>query len=342
MNANDIAILIPAYEPDEKMISMLIELKEHFNSIIVVNDGSSNNEIFSKIPEGIITLVHEVNKGKGRALKTGFEFIKENLPDVKGVVTADADGQHATKDILRCCDKFLEKQNSVIFGCRDFSATSPIPPRSRFGNKLTSRLMKLFCSITLSDTQTGLRVIPYSHLDTFINTKGERYEYEMNCIMTIKDLDLELIEVPIEVIYIDNNASSHFNPIVDSFKIYKIFLKFCLSSFGSFIIDIVLFAVAKHFLKDVAYCIAISTVIARIISGGFNYSFNRIIFKSKKKALSTGPKYLILWLVLMGLSAGIVSGLHLIIKINATIIKIVVDTLLFILSFKVQQNWVFK
>ena len=341
---DNIALLIPAYEPEEKMIPFLEELKNVFSTIVVVNDGSSSNEVFSKIPDGIKLLVHEVNKGKGRALKTGFEYIK-TWSNICGVVTADADGQHTVKDIIACCNKFLENPESAVFGCRDFGSTSKIPPRSRFGNQLTSRLMKLFCSITISDTQTGLRVLPIKYIDKFIETEGERYEYEMNCIMKIKELDLLLVEVPIEVIYIDNNSSSHFNPIVDSIKIYKVFIKFCLSSFGSFIVDILLFMLAKHFLKPVTpayYNIIIATVIARICSGAFNYSLNRMVFKSKAKASSSGPKYLLLWLVQMSASALIVNGLNEILPIGPTLIKIVVDTLLFLCSYKIQQNWVYK
>ena len=340
---DNIALLVPAYEPEEKMIPFLEELKDVFSTIVVVNDGSSSNEVFDKIPDGIKLLVHEVNKGKGRALKTGFEYIR-GLEGIEGVVTADADGQHIVTDIVACCNKFLENPESAVFGCRDFGSESKIPPRSRFGNQLTSRLMKLFCSITLTDTQTGLRVLPIKYIDEFIATEGERYEYEMNCIMKIKELDLPLVEVPIEVIYIDNNKSSHFNPVVDSIKIYKVFIKFCLSSFGSFIVDILLFMLAKHFLKPVtpAYYIIVSTVLARICSGVFNYSINRMVFKSKAKASSSGPKYFILWLALMTASALIVNGLNYILPIGPTLIKIVVDTLLFICSYKVQQNWVYK
>ena len=285
-----------------------------------------------------------MNKGKGRALKTGFEYIKDAYPKIKGVVTVDADGQHELPDVLACCEKFLENPETTVFGCRDFSADTKIPPRSKFGNRLTSRLMKLLCGISLSDTQTGLRVIPAGYLDEFIAVKGERYEYEMNCVMRIKELELELVEVPIRVIYIDDNKSSHFNPIMDSIRIYKVFLKFCLSSFGSFIVDIICFMVAKHFIGPIcpASYIIISTAIARVISGVFNYSVNRMIFASKAKTTSSGPKYMLLWAVQMALSALIVHGLHYVIPIGATIIKVVVDTLLFLLSYSIQRNWVFK
>ena len=206
--------------------------------------------------------------------------------------------------------------------------------------------MKFFCDIVLSDTQTGLRVIPMFAVPELLEVKGERYEYEMNAIFAMKDMNLEWTEVPIEVIYIDDNESSHFNPIKDSLRIYKVFLKFCLSSFGSALIDLLIFTLLSHNLAGLLgkYLIQGSTVIARICSGIFNFSINRWIFSGKKKqtkAVVSGPKYLVVWLVQMILSAELVHLGAAYIPISPTVIKIVIDTILFFISYKIQQKWVF-
>lgn len=349
-----VVVLIPAYNPDQKMTGLIEELSKEYEHIVVVNDGCSkeydsvfdglkNNE---KIDGEIHLVVHEVNKGKGRALKTGYSYIMEKFPDALGVITVDADGQHTPTDTRKCVKQFLSEPTKAVFGCRDFSENSGIPARSLFGNRVTSRLMKFFCDIELTDTQTGLRVIPTSAIPELLQVKGERYEFEMNAIFDMKDNDLEWTEVPIEVIYIDNNESSHFNPIKDSLRIYKVFMKFCLSSFGSALLDLIIFTIMSHVLVAVAgdYLIQVSTIIARICSGIFNYCINKWIFSGKKKtkASVSGPKYLLLWLVQMLLSAELVDIAAKFIPINATVIKIVIDTILFFISYKIQQKWVFK
>lgn len=373
MIKDEIVALIPAYNPDEKMISMIDELTSVFNKIVVVNDGcdESFNSIFDAVKDKTTILVHEVNKGKGRALKTGLEYIRDNCSEYKGVVTADADGQHSTKDIIECCNTFLNENCGSVFGCRDFSSDSDIPPRSRFGNQLTSKLLKSLCDIELSDTQTGLRVLPISNIQELIDVKGDRYEYEMNSIFALKKMDKMWKEVPIEVIYIDDNASSHFNPIKDSIRIYKVFvkyiflklwlfIKFLLSSLGSCAIDLVLFNIFSVILKPVIAVIyvTVATAGARICSGIFNYTVNRWIFSSKAKVSSSGPKYLILWFCQMCLSALLVTGTCYLLSVNfepyqleripaktgiefETFVKLIIDSVLFIISFFVQKKWVF-
>lgn len=357
MIKDEIVALIPAYNPDEKMVTMIDELVSEFDNIVIVNDGCDETfaPIFDAVKDKATILVHEVNKGKGRALKTGLEYIRDHFKDKKGVVTADADGQHKTPDILNCCKVFLEDDCKSVFGCRDFSSDSDIPPRSRFGNQLTSKLLKSLCDIELSDTQTGLRVLPISHIQELIDVNGDRYEYEMNSIFALKNLDLMWKEVPIEVVYIDDNASSHFNPIKDSFRIYKVFFKYILiklglfakflcSSLGSFLVDIGLFTLFCTIFQPMfaVIYVTISTALARVCSGIFNYTINRWIFASKEKVSKSGPRYLILWLVQMCLSALFVTVACHLLPFHDTLIKAVIDSLLFIISFFVQQKWVFK
>ncbi len=354
MNMDGLIALVPAYCPEQSMVDSVKALSAEFPAVIIVDDGCTEEyaPIFDAVRAlpGVVILKHPENRGKGCALKTGFKYVLENYPDAKGVVTLDADGQHTVKDTISCCEKFLENPDCIVFGCRDFESDTNIPPRSRFGNRLTSRLMKFFCDIKLSDTQTGLRVHSMKYLKELSEVAGERYEYEMNVIFALKDMDVPFVEVPIEVIYLDNNASSHFNPIKDSIKIYKVFLKFCISSFGSFLIDIAIFTVLCKLIESFAaegssmltYEIYAATAIARVCSGLFNYNFNRWIFKSKSRVSSSGPRYLIVWLIQMCISAFCVDNLVRLIGGNKSITKFAVDMILFFISYKVQQMWVFK
>lgn len=340
-----IAVLIPAYNPDEKMITLVESMAAEFAHIIVVNDGcdASFSPIFDTVKENVSLVVHEINKGKGRALKTGYAYALEHLSSVQGVVTVDADGQHTVSDVRRCCEVFLANPKEAVFGCRDFTSDEKIPPRSRFGNRLTSRLLKFFCDISLSDTQTGLRVLPREILPAMLEVEGERYEYEMNGIFALKEQGVSWSEVPIEVIYIDDNESSHFNPIKDSLKIYKVFLKFCISSFGSAILDLLIFALLERTIAGLypLYHIFVSTAVARVCSGTFNFFMNRAVFGGKTKVSTSSGRYLTLWVIQMCVSAILVNGLSRLIPVGTTLIKFVVDTLLFFFSYKIQQKWVF-
>ncbi len=272
-----IGIIIPALNPDSKLLNLISELKANgFRDIIIINDGSraDTEPIFHEAQkEGVTVLRHAVNQGKGRALKTAFNYFLQNHADCAGVVTVDADGQHRIKDILSCAGALLENPDRLIIGCRDFSDKN-VPFRSRFGNICTRKMMRILCGITLSDTQTGLRGISIDDMPLLLSIPGERFEYETQMLLTAKDRGIEFVEVPIETVYIKNNESSHFNPLTDSFKIYKLFLKYCISSLSCFAIDILLFSIFAAAIKTLAprHYILVSTIIARVISSIANSS----------------------------------------------------------------------
>lgn len=334
-----VAVLIPAYNPDKKMVDFVNQLVEAFEHIVVVNDGcdASFDTIFNEVSDKVTLLKHEVNKGKGRALKTGFEYVKDNKSNLLGVVTVDADGQHTLEDTKKCVDQFIATGCKPVFGCRDFLSDTDIPPRSRFGNRLTSHLLKQFCDIKLSDTQTGLRVLPVNCLSDMLSVHGERYEYEMNMIFALKNLGLGWSECPISVIYIDDNESSHFNPIKDSMRIYKVFLGYFAVALLAFVLDIVLFTIFVPYMDGIVAGskilggIVLGTIAARVCSGLFKLVCSLIL--NKKKVSSYGMRHSIVWVVLMLLSAGFVNALNLALPmISVVVIKVVVDIVLSLLG----------
>ena len=160
INVN-IPIIIPAYEPDEKLLELLEKLKEYsLENIVIVNDGSGEKykSFFktAKMKYNCVILEHGENKGKGRALKTAFEYCLVNDSDLVGCITADSDGQHTPEDIERCMNALAEHVDMLILGTRDFDGEN-IPAKSRFGNKLTRCICKYLCGLSIADTQTGLR-----------------------------------------------------------------------------------------------------------------------------------------------------------------------------------------
>ena len=208
----NVCALIPSYNPDERLISTVEDLRmSGFRHIIVVDDGSRPDcrPYFDELmPLGceIIHLPH--NSGKGEALKRGFlSFLTQGWTDA-GVVTVDGDGQHSGQDALRCACQLLQRPQALILGGRDFSG-SQVPARSKSGNRPMTFLLNRLCGISIRDTQTGLRAIPASCLAAFAGISGGRYEYETNMLLYCKRHHIPMVEIPVSTIYIDNNAGSH-------------------------------------------------------------------------------------------------------------------------------------
>ena len=339
----DIVILIPAYKPDKEiMLEFLEKLKNKFKNIVIVNDGSGEefNDFFKNLEnKNIPVLYHETNKGKGRAIKTGFEYILKNYSNYIGTITADCDGQHTVEDIEKCAVKLKECPNDLVVGCRDFN-DSNVPARSKFGNKLTRNIFKIFIGINITDTQSGLRGFSPKLMEIFLKTEGERYEYETNMLIDCKNFDINISEVTIETVYLNNNEGSHFNPIKDSLKIYKLFFKYIIAAISSFVLDIVLFTIFVNIIP-LEQKIIIATVIARIISSTYNFIVNaKVVFKKSSKLSII--KYIVLAITQMLISGYIVTFITNLTKINSTVVKILVDTIIFIVNFVIQREWVFK
>lgn len=347
----NISVILPSLNPDEKLMQVVTSLiKEGFNDIIIVNDGSDDMHMKpfqdAKALEQVTILTHEVNRGKGRALKTAFNYCAQHRPYIDGVVTVDGDNQHQVKDIKACCDAMI-KSGKITLGCRNF-AQKQVPAKSKIGNNITRFVFRFACGIKISDTQTGLRAIPAKYLDFMTEVKGERFEYETQMLLEMNRHGISFDEVTIETVYIEENATTHFHPIRDSIKIYSVILKFILSSVLSFCIDYVLFLVLElligsrleHWLK-----ILIATAGARIISSLFNFAMNhKTVFKSDAPVKKTMPKYYFLCLVQAALSYGFVNCLSSMLGTKdflTSVIKIIVDVMLFLLSFQIQRRWVF-
>lgn len=348
----NIIVLIPAYKPSETMYDLVVDLSKHFDNIVLVDDGSGAeyNNLFDKcvqINKGIILFRNVVNMGKGRAIKNGINysfnlFNKEICNgDIIGFVTVDADGQHAVKDICNCCDVFENNTNKLILGSRYFGDN--VPFRSKFGNVITSFVMKLFYGIKLRDTQTGLRVFSVENAKKYACLNGERYELEIMMIIESCRQKISVLEEGIETIYINDNSTSHFNPLVDSYKIYKVilgeFFKFSFSSLFSFLVDISFFSIFVKVFKNLSsYYVIIAAVLARIISSFVNFTINKnIVFENKGKLKDTILKYYSLVVIVLSVSSLSTHVLSKYFNGYEVPIKICVDLIIFFVDYRVQR-----
>ena len=245
-----IAALIPSYRPDGELSRVVEGLRAvGFSRIVVVDDGNgeAGRRFFEHLGEGVEVLRHAENRGKGAALKTGLAHIAKG--GGWAVVTADADGQHAPSDCAKVADALSRSPESLILGVRD---KSRMPSRSKAGNRITCMAVGLLFGLWVSDTQTGLRGLPASALARFARLRGDRYEYENTMLIAAKEAGMGVVEVGIETIYMEGNASSHFNAVKDSARIYRLlFDRFSMRR------GVSLTSTAADWLAFAALCVAL-------------------------------------------------------------------------------------
>ena len=350
-------ILIPSLEPDERLPAYIRELEQSgFGLIVVVDDGSGEDyqAVFREVAEIPRTAVlrHEVNRGKGVALKTGYRYIMDLPETYRSVITADSDGQHTVRDCIRLAEKVADGQKVLYLGSRDFNLPD-IPPKSRSGNRITSTVFKLLYGQWLPDTQTGLRAFRREELPFMAEVEGERYEYEMKVLIACARAGIPMIPVTIETIYENGNEGTHFHPVRDSWRIYKVILGSFFRFMGSSLICVLIDQVAAFILREwllpgwglaagSLWNVNVSGWGARLISSVVNYTLNKnLVFKQKGNARKTAWKYALVCVLVICISN---LGVWLLGKIGVAgwVAKLLMDTVLYFLSYRLQQAWVFR
>ena len=334
-------IVIPAFEPGQPLIHLVELLSQKDFHCIVVDDGSSEScqiafESIIRLPN-VIVLKHAINLGKGQALKTAFNcFLNEFAAESPGIVTADADGQHQIEDIIKVSEAVTSAPQKLWLGARMFEGV--IPLRSAFGNSLTRKVFELFVGQKLSDTQTGLRGVPVPLAKDMLKVASTGYEFELEMLIRAISMKIPIAEIPIKTIYEDNNASSHFNPVLDSLKIYFVFLRFSALSLFTAFLDFAVFVLVQSLSGNILQ----SAIWSRSIAGIFNFSLGKFfVFKSKKNFYYEFVKYVLTVATLGFISFELIHNLVKYADVNVYAAKIFTETGLFLISFALQRTFVF-
>lgn len=333
-------ILIPSYQPDHRLVDLVRDLRRALPRapVLVVDDGSGPRyaAVFAQARAlGAEVLTGDVNRGKGHALKAGFAHLRTAHPG-QGVVCADSDGQHTVTDILRVGDAIAP--GTMVLGARQF--VGAVPLRSRVGNEATRWIFAAATGQRLRDTQTGLRAYPADLLGWLTTVPGERFEYEMAVLLAARRARHAVLEVPIRTVYLDDNASSHFRPLVDSLRVYQPMVRFAASSLTAFAIDTAVLLALSAF----GWGLAAAVVGARLVSGAANFAVNRsLVFGQVGRAgvATAAVRYAALasalvvanYLVLRAMVDGL--GMPLLAA------KVVTEMGLVVVSFAVQRQHVF-
>lgn len=339
----NIPLIIPSFEPERSFVEFCEKLFDKgLTNTIIVDDGSGAkyHPVFCEIEQRFhfTVLHHAVNLGKGRALKTAFNYVLNGDTEVIGVVTADSDGQHTPIDIKRCIDQMAAHPHNLILGCRSFEG-GQVPWKSRFGNELTKKVFYFVSGVKVSDTQTGLRGIPREFMKKLMNVSGERFEFETNMLIESKSACFVVDEISIQTVYDSKDEhKTHFDPIKDSIRIYRVLLMHALSSFFSAIFDFIVFSfVAGHGLN-----IWRATAVARVCSSIINFTINKkAVFKVEGDTFKQAVKYMILVIISGMLSATVINAVTNLLYVNVIVVKAVVETALFFLNFYIQRAFIF-
>ena len=322
--------IIPAYKPDEKLrttVDGCVKTCENVRHLIVVDDGSGfeYEAVFKSVADidARVEVLHlGVNSGMGAAIKAGMQYALHAYPDVQGFVVFDADGQHHPEDVRRVVSSFLESQDSSAFviGVREYhDPCIKIPFRSRFGNRVTEAVFWFCTGVHLPDTQSGLRLYSRNIAERCTQIEKNRYEFQQEALI-LAVRGARCIQVPIRTIYEDNNRRSHFRPILDSVRIYSVFLRFAMASTIGFIVDYLVFAMTFSLSDLMAPSLAVSCVCG-YAADSLAHRFSVFCQGGKVGA----ARRILLALVFFAVSYGGIFMLHSSLRMHPLISKLVVD-----------------
>lgn len=343
-NNHTYAFVIPAYNPNQLLLTLIDKIQNASTyPIFVIDDGSNDasKNIFKQLQEeekyeNIIFIQHAINLGKGAALKTTFNYILTQYPHIEGVVTLDSDGQHSVDDCLKVLTILKEQDTQFVLGYRTFS--KDIPLKSYIGNHISKFIYKIILGHDFKDTQTGLRGLSKSFMKQCLSIKSNRFEFETEQLAIAVNQHIKLVETPIETIYIEDNKASSFRPLIDSFRIYFILFRYGLSSIVTAIVDFVVFMITLSF----GHHVIIANLVARTVSIGVQFTLlDKYVFHTRSKIINF--ILFALYVYIMGFLSAMtqISAVN---HLNLSVMsaKILVEGLLFIINFAFLRLFIFS
>ncbi len=213
MNNKKFAIIIPVYNHEQQIVSVITSALQTGIPIFVVDDGSTDSS-YHKIKDikGISVLRHKKNQGKGAAIMTGFH---EAAKIADWGITLDADGQHPPEDIVNLIQAIPDNTRPVIVvGKREGMGNKNVPWTSRFGRKFSNFWVSVSGGPLISDSQSGFRIYPLPE-SMNLNVKGKRFQFEVEILVRAEWKNIPVIETPVSVIYDKDKRVSHFRPFID-------------------------------------------------------------------------------------------------------------------------------
>lgn len=245
MHMLKVCVLVPTYNNAGTLRSVVSDILDYSDSVIVINDGSTDDtaEILQDFGHRITKVSYQSNKGKGHALKAGFRKAREL--GYEYAITIDSDGQHYPEEIPNFVRAIAENPGAMIIGERDLSNVD-INGKSTFANKFSNFWFSVQTGLRLRDTQTGYRAYPLKNLHG-LSIMTSRYEAELELLVFAAWNGVRIVSMPIKVYYPPRSQRvSHFKPIKDFSRISVLNTILCVGALVYGLPMVVLNAIAKR------------------------------------------------------------------------------------------------
>ncbi|MGI6206326.1 MAG: glycosyltransferase [Anaerovoracaceae bacterium] len=317
------AVVIPAYRPPAELIELVRKVNRAGMSCFIVDDGNpvGYDWIWQAVGSKAYVLHHDINRGKGAALKTAFTYIKNWCPDIQYIVTMDADGQHLVEDAYRAAQEAKASKGALILGVRDFSGD--VPAAAKIENHVASVLFSGISKNNLSDTKTGLRAFDRSLLSRMIMIEGNRDDYEMNQLLTLSDAGRKIQEIPTATIYKGKKKSSPFEIMKGAAGVIRVMLSYSTTYALSYAAEVLLFMLLSLLSPLFSYPLLVSGVISRTVGAAFSWSLNSDKLKNRN-VKSPLLRYTVVTCITMVFSLLMLTGFASL-GMNAVLAKVAAD-----------------
>jgi glycosyltransferase involved in cell wall biosynthesis len=224
-----VAAIIPAFDASQTVAAVIRDVGlafEGLGEVIVVDDGSSDATAEIARGAGAEVLVHERNRGKGRALRTGLRRAAEL--GYSAAVTIDADGQHPADEAARLARAAVDP-GALVLGIRDLKGAGA-PRPNRISNAISNGFLSMFSRKLLTDTQCGMRRYPLPRA-LELGARDDGYAFEAEVILLAIAADVPVVEVPIRVVY-PPDRTTHFDSVRDPMRVVRRVVKTLVSTRG--------------------------------------------------------------------------------------------------------------
>ena len=199
---HNIIAVIPAYNEERFIGSVVLKAQQHADAVIVVDDGSTDATGEIAEAAGAVVVQHPQNQGKGVALATGFRRALELDPDV--VITLDADGQHRPEEMRCVAAPVLNGQADIVVGSRYLERRSRVPLHRIWGHLVFNFVTSQASGVPLTDSQSGFRAFSPSALSAISSFHSDGFSVESEMQFQAHEHSLRVAEVPITIHYLDN------------------------------------------------------------------------------------------------------------------------------------------
>src|SRR5262249_43445716 len=225
------AAVIPAYQDEKHIGDIARRTRERIDHVLVVDDGSTDQTGQRAREAGADVIVHDQNRGKGEAIKTGLSYWftasnpSRSGPDrqITWAILLDSDGQHLPEEI----DRFLEAaadaaRPTFLIGNR-MNDVGRMPFIRRVVNRYMSNQISRVCGQKIPDTQCGYRMLPQQLIPDLLGG-GHRYDYETEVLIIASRTGYQIESVPITTVYTDQVSKIH--PVRDALRFFKLMRRY--------------------------------------------------------------------------------------------------------------------